>query len=214
MTYQKFDYHMDFEKPERQDVDERKFTDLQLESVKEEFFKLGIEEGQRIHAEEVDSQLRLALGAFERRLSHFIEEQSNQQLKLRQDSIELARIVATKIAISEAEKNAVDRVVSCMEIATQTLLDNPTMIIKVHSDLRDPLREHLQEMGKAEVIKVESMDSLPLTDCQLSWGMGGADCSLQKTVKDIEDIINAAVKSTQEICRHDDYNRKGEKHVR
>ena len=101
----------------------------------------------------------------------------------------MARIIATKIAICEAEHQVVDRVIACMEAATQTLLDQPIIIIQVHPDLCAPLEKRLQQMGKTEGIKVVKGETLAMTDCQFSWGSGGAESSLQKTLQEIDDII-------------------------
>lgn len=185
----KFDYQRDFEKNDKEREDSLKYTDAQLTSAKQKSFKLGIEEGRRLQVEEVESQLLNVLGGFEEKFSHFMEQESEKNIKLQKDSIELARVVATKLAISEAEKNAVERVVSSMEAATQTLLDQPMITIQVHSDLCGPLEQRLQQMGKTTFIKIAQLDNLAITDCQFSWGTGGAEISLQKTLQEIDTII-------------------------
>lgn len=189
----KFDYQRDFEKSDKEREDRRKYTDAQLASEKQTSFDSGVEEGRRLQFQEIESQILTILGGFEEKFSHFMEQESEKNKKLQKDSIELARVVATKLAISEAEKNAVERVVSSMEAATKTLLEQPLITIQVHADLCAPLAQRLQQMGKATRVKIDHLDNLPITDCQFSWGTGGAEISLQKTLQEIDMIIENAV---------------------
>ena len=102
----------------------------------------------------------------------------------------LAREVAVKICLTEAEQHAIDRVLYCLDSITKMLLVRPKMIVKVHADIMETLKSYVQTNIKEGEISIVADDTLKIYDCRFQWQEGGAEVILQSILDQIDTHIS------------------------
>jgi flagellar assembly protein FliH len=189
MGYNKYINENDFDKPARKETSERQFTESELLNAKEASYQKGLEDGRNQNSQEIDAQLADALTGFQDHVVRFADLEATKRREVHEEAIRLAKNIATKICVAESELHAVDRVITCLESVTQTLLGNPKITISVHPDIISPLSEKIQEMIQSGLVQVMTDETIAPMDSRFSWAEGGAESILKKTTDEIEKIV-------------------------
>jgi flagellar assembly protein FliH len=195
---EKFTFNHDFEKPKPIDENAPKYTEDQVIAMRELAYSKGIDEGKNTQQHIIEADLTRALAGFEEQLVNFVNLESEKRAIIHAEAAQLAKIVALKICLTEAEKNSVDRVVTCMEKVTQTLLGKPTMSIVVNPQISQSLSERIKDLIANGEIQIKTDDSLSVMDCRFSWASGGAEVVLKNTLDEVDRLINE-ISHTKEI---------------
>lgn len=198
---EKFTFNYDFEKPKPIDENAPKYTEDQVLAMRELAYQKGIDEGKNQQQEIIEADLAKALHGFEEQLISFVNLESEKRKLIQLEAAQLAKTVALKICLTEAEKNSVDRVMACMEKVTQTLLGKPTMAISVHPQISQSLTEKIKDLIANGDIQIKTDDSLSIMDCRFTWATGGAEVVLKNTLDEVDRLINE-ISYSQEI-EHD-----------
>lgn len=185
----KFLFNHDFEKPIQIDPRAPKYTEDDATLIKNTAYAEGIAEGRSIQQTIIEADLTRAMSGFEDRLVQFVEAESQRRHVVQSEAAQLAKTVATKICLSEAEKHAVDRVLTCMDKITKTLLGNPTMSIVVNPKLEKTLLDRVKDLVSNGQIIVSSDEALSEMDCTFSWASGGAEVLLKNTLNEVDRLI-------------------------
>ena len=197
----KFLFNHDFEKPIQIDPNAPKYTEDDVALMKDAAYAEGVTEGRTIQQTIIEADLSRAMGGFEDKLVQFVEEESLKRQEVHAEAAQLAKAVATKICLTEAEKHAVDRVLTCMEQITKTLLGRPTMAVKVNPKLEKTLLDRVKDLVANGQIVVSSDASLDEMDCTFSWASGGAEVLLKNTLDEVDRLINEL--SNAEESKHE-----------
>ncbi|AIK96526.1 FliH/SctL family protein [Candidatus Odyssella acanthamoebae] len=187
---EKFTFNHDFEKPKPIDENAPKYTEDQAVAMRELAYSKGIDEGKNTQQHLIEADLARALAGFEEQLVNFVNLESEKRAIIHSEAAQLAKIVALKICLTEVEKNSVDRVVTCMEKVTQTLLGKPTMSIVVNPQISQSLSERIKDLITNGEIQIKTDDSLSVMDCRFSWATGGAEVVLKNTLDEVDRLIN------------------------
>lgn len=189
----KFIFQEDFERKECDPVDELKFTERDIIVIKEKAIEEGIQIGRNKEKQEIDAQLIHSLIGFQDHLTRFVDEEGENRRQLQYQAAQLAKSIAIKICVAESENHAVDRVISCMDSVTKNLLGTPKMTLKVNPEIGSALSMRIQEMIQGNRVQVVMDDSIAKMDCQIQWADGSADCILEKTVTEIDSILQETI---------------------
>lgn len=170
------------------------FSEDELNAAKEVAYLEGVNEGKRLQEQEINTKILDIVSSFEEKVNQFIEEEARNRQQLQVLAAKLAHTISVKICLTELEKNAVNRVSTCLERATSLLLNRPQVRISVHPELIEPLGERLQPLIEKEELNVVADPSLEIYDCRLDWQDGGAEILLRHTLDQIDDYINQLTK--------------------
>ncbi|MBX3487262.1 MAG: hypothetical protein KF798_05105 [Candidatus Paracaedibacteraceae bacterium] len=194
----KFTFNHDFEKPIQIDPNAPKYTEDDAALIKEAAYAEGVAEGRAIQQTVIEADLTRAMEGFEDKLIRFAEEEATKRHLVQSEAAHLAKAVAMKICLADVEKHSVDRVLSCMEKVTKTLLGKPTMAIHVNPKIAKTLMERVQDLIQNGQIIIQADDSLEPMDCTFSWASGGAEVLLKNTLDEIERLIGE-ISQTKEL---------------
>jgi len=186
----KFTFNHDFEKPAPIDPNAPKYTEDEMRLIRDQAYAEGVTEGRSIQQQIIDADLARALIGFEDKLVQFVEAEALRRQAIQSEAAQLAKTVALKICLTDLEKHSVDRVVTCMDRVTQSLLGNPTMAIKVNPKLVQPLADRVKNLISQGQIQVRSDELLDEVDCAFSWASGGAEVILKNTLNEIDRLIS------------------------
>ena len=139
--------------------------------------------------EEIEAQILQVVSEFDKQFTKFIDIEVEKRQQIQVMAAKLARAVAVKICLTEAEQHAIDRVLHCLESITKMLLIRPKMIVKVHADIIEPLKSYVQNNAKEGEIIVMADDTLKIYDCRFEWQEGGAEVILQTILDQIDTNI-------------------------
>lgn len=189
----KYTFPEDFEERECDPVDELKYTERDIIVVQKKALDEGIQIGKNQEKQEIDTQLIEALIGFRGHLSRFVDQEGENRRQLQYQAAQLAKSIAIKICVAESENNAVDRVMACMDSVTKNLLGSPKITLRVNPEIESALSERIQEMIQNNLVHVSTDDSIAKMDCQLQWTDGSAECILEKTLIDIDSVLEETV---------------------
>lgn len=187
---EKFTFNHDFEKPKPVDENAPKYTEDQVCAMKEVAHSKGVDEGKAIQRQIIEADLVNAVLGFEQELTKFVEVESDKRRQVQLEAAQLAKTIALKICLTDNEKKSVERVVTCMEKITQTLLNKPTMAISVNPKISQALGQRIQDLIVDGSIQIKTDESLDMTDCRFAWASGGAEVVLKNTLSEVDRIIN------------------------
>lgn len=165
------------------------FSEEELMGARELAHQEGIEEGRQLQHEEIEAQILQVVSEFDKQFTKFIDIEVEKRQQIQVMAAKLARAVAVKICLTEAEQHAIDRVLHCLESITKMLLIRPKMIVKVHADIIEPLKSYVQNNAKEGEIIVMADDTLKIYDCRFEWQEGGAEVILQTILDQIDTNI-------------------------
>lgn len=194
----KFIFNYDFEKPVQIDPNAPKYTEDDAVLIKEAAHAEGVAEGRSIQQTVIEADLMRAMGGFEDKLVRFVEDEASKRQIVQTEAAQLAKAIAMKICLTEVEKHSVDRVITCMDRITKTLLGKPTMAINVSPKIAKILTERVQTLIETGQIVVQVDNALDPMDCTFSWAAGGAEVLLKNILNDVDHLINE-ISQTKEL---------------
>lgn len=166
------------------------FSEDELAAAKEMAYMGGIEEGKVLQKKEIDADILQVLTGFEVQLTDFLKNEAQKRQQLQMEAAKLAKTIALKICLTELEKHAVDRVVTCLESTTKMLLSRPQINVSVHPQLAEPLGVCIKQLIKGGDIQVVTDETLTIHDCRFQWQEGGTEVILQNILDQIDTYIN------------------------
>lgn len=193
MSLEKYTFLDDFDKPRLPLGEELKYTDNDLEGARLKALREGVEKGRQQEKQSIDSELIQVLGSFQNHFSRFVQEESERRQQVQYQASQLAKEIALKICISEAEKNAVDRVLSCFESVTKSILETPKITLFVHPKFEKVLAEKMNTVAQGDSVNLIADASIAVTDCKLEWQDGSAESILERIIDQIGSTLESSV---------------------
>lgn len=166
------------------------FSENELIAAREIAYLEGVEEGKALQKKEIEADILQVLTGFDKQLTSFLDEEAEKRQQLQMEAAKLAKTIALKICLTELEKHAVDRVVTCLESTTKMLLSRPRIHVNVHPQLVEPLKVCVQQLMKGGDIQVVTDETLTIYDCRFQWQEGGTEVILQNILDQIDTYIS------------------------
>lgn len=114
--------------------------------------------------------------------------------RCRQDAIGIAQAVARRTVEKFAQESALHVIENILCETLPRVIDEPRVVIRVHNDLLDPLKQHLSSItsqcGFPGSVILLSEPDLQVPDCRIEWADGGADYSGEEILSDIDELID------------------------
>jgi flagellar assembly protein FliH len=167
--------------------------EAELAAAREAAFAAGREAGLAEGRETAEAQAAVALHGIAERLAELFRRQEEANAATARDAVAVALAAARKLFPDLNRRNALGEVERLVETTLDKLMDEPRVVIRVGATLRDPLEARIGPLiaGTAYAGKVTILadDSLPLGDCRLEWADGGAERSVERLMREIDEVI-------------------------
>lgn len=169
------------------------FSEEQMQAARDEGFAVGREEGQREAMSAIQIQTLDALKQITADISELfaIQEQANETLT--RDAVKIAEACVRKLFPDLNARNAIGEIARLVRMSLQYVMEEPRVIVRVHTSLRDQIAAHLEGLragGSYEgEINVIADESIAAGDCRVEWSGGGAERDSAALWKTIDEIV-------------------------
>jgi flagellar assembly protein FliH len=106
---------------------------------------------------------------------------------------DLALAIAKKIIGRELKHTPLSALRETVVECVSRLIDEPRIIIYVHSELMQPMQTELRQIAQNEgfpgVLEVRSDDQLAQTDCRIEWRNGLVERQLGQLLSQVETLL-------------------------
>lgn len=199
-----FDIDFEDEKPPAEEVEdiveyvepeviEPVFKGYNLEISYDAGFDDGREEGIRESSSAIQQQVSETLKIMMQNLSEIYSIQEKANADAARDAMTAALAVARKVLPTLGERDALGEVERMIEMTIKKVIDEPRIVVRVNEKLHDQMLEHINALikdGRFESRLILQPDAdLPIGDCKIDWGSGGAERNMDAMWREIDAII-------------------------
>lgn len=181
------------ETPTEPEVVEPTYGEEQLLQAREEGFAAGKEEGHKEALASLQQRILDTLDVVGAAVKDLYAHQREANDQVMRDAVVIALGISRKLFPDLNERNALGEVGRMVEMTVQRIVEEPRVVIRVHSDLRDSLDEHLDRLSKAigyeGKLIVSPDDSIAMGDCRMEWSSGAAVRDTQALWQIIEEVL-------------------------
>lgn len=170
------------------------------EAAYQKGFEAGLEEGKGVGQSQAWSE---ALETIQQKTNDLLETINGNLEKLEPVAEKIARDCfdsTMKMAMAVVKKilpsmtaEAGEEIRKLLEQNFHFLAKEPKIIIKLHPDMVECVKEKLAELAKKNSfsgkISINKDESLPKTDCRVEWEYGGLDRSVQSILDETEELL-------------------------
>lgn len=180
----KFTFDQNFEKPSegqaaRLEKEACKYTDADLETATRQAFAEGHAAGSAEARTDVEAAIAKTLEAAVDALVGLSEAQKTAVEALRHDALELACLIARKLAPALISRWPLEEIEALVGDCLAVLHEEPRIVLRVNEALLDGLKDRLdglsQRAGFAGQIVLLPDDAIAPEACRVEWADGGAD---------------------------------------
>jgi flagellar assembly protein FliH len=174
------------------------FTVEELEAAKLAAHQQGVQEGKAEAMASIEQQANLTLDLVLRQMGDLLKQYKHWTAEVHHDSISMATAIMRKLAPELLRGSELPQVEHIINEAFQFLTDQPKVMIRVASDLEEPLSGKVNLMasrvGYEGQVVLTGDPELELTDCRISWYAGAVERSLDETWEQIDEMVSRVLK--------------------
>ena len=174
------------------------FSEEELAAARQAAFaegrSAGIAEAEATHAK----RLAIAVEGLPPLFARLAEQVASEAEEQRRETLEAAVTVVRKLFPQFARDNGLDEIRAVVEACLERLRDEPRVVIRCADEDLDPLRERIEQSaaqggfeGKLVFLADENLAS---GDLRVEWADGGAERNQAALWKEIDAIIERALK--------------------
>ncbi|OHC74785.1 MAG: hypothetical protein A3G18_10075 [Rhodospirillales bacterium RIFCSPLOWO2_12_FULL_58_28] len=175
------------------EVIEPVFKGYNLEISYDAGFDDGKEEGIREASSAVQQQTSETLKTIMKNLSDIYGIQEKANVVEARNAMAAALAVARKALPALGERNALGEIERMIEMILKKVIDEPQVTVRVNDKLHDQILEHVEALVKSGNFKgkliLQPDSALPISDCKIDWGSGGAERNMEVLWQEIDAII-------------------------
>lgn len=184
------------------------FSEADLKMAERDGFQKGfidgMEEGKRnAHNEQADihATLQATIEGFVKHLAPLFANYRSGVRALAKDTPELALVIAKKVAGNALNENGAAMIAEITTRCIETLIDEPKIIVTVHSSLEETLKTMLSELTEklrvaGDIIVVGDAHIAP-PNCRIEWKNGAMHRDAEQLWQHIEQIVDGMKVSKQ-----------------
>jgi flagellar assembly protein FliH len=173
------------------------FSEEELNLAREAAYEDGRQHGHAEAHDAINAHIAATLNDLGQQIVGLQRIQTETNEEIRHDSIRLAFAVLKKMLPAACTTHAFEEVAHVIEEVVGHLLDEPRIIVRVATDLVEPLRGRLEEVADAHGFEgrvvVQADARLVAGDCKVEWADGGAERDQARLMAEIEATIERAV---------------------
>ncbi len=156
-------------------------------------FDAGKEEGVREASGEIEKQVLETLAKMAENLNVIFENQKEANAAAARDAVSAALAVSRKVLPDLGERNALGEVQRMVESVLEKVIDEPRLVVRTNEQIHEQLAERIDAMRQSgnfhgDII-LQACTELPVGDCRVEWGNGGAERNMESVWREIDEII-------------------------
>jgi flagellar biosynthesis/type III secretory pathway protein FliH len=173
------------------------FSEEELQAARQSGFMEGRNAGLVEAQASLERRIADALDQVSRALAELSGDQSQAIHETMQNALEVTHAVLRKIVPDYVRRHGSDEVQSLVRQVVETLIDEPRIVIRVASDMVEPLRPRIEAAGKACSFEGQLVlfgdASLGESDCRLEWSSGAAERLTDEQWRAVDGIVSRAL---------------------
>ena len=177
------------------------FSEEELQAAKDEAFQEGRAEGFRQAETTTQQMIANALNIIAAGMPSLRDAQDQANDDTARTALQVALNALGRVLPTFVARHGAGEIETMVAELMPHLLDQPRIIVKVHHDLVEGLRDRLVAVTDANgfegrVVVMGDAAIMP-GDCRLEWADGGAERDMARVWQEIEDIIDRHVKAIE-----------------
>ncbi len=201
MTAVKFEFDTQFDGGVNKKEAETKALHLkELDETRAQAIEEGFEQGQQQALAGIEAQTNETVARIEASLNQFYQQFSLIEQQLKQDSINLAYAVASRLVPTLLDKQPEQEILTLIHECLESATDVHSIVILVHEEMIERINPHIErlsiQMGDTVEIKLKGDSTMAIQDCIIEWPNGGASRDWNAINQSIEKTINQWLNET------------------
>ncbi|MBI1776589.1 MAG: hypothetical protein HYR63_14685 [Proteobacteria bacterium] len=173
------------------------FSEEELQAARQAGFNEGRNTGLVEAQASLERRLADAMDQVSRALAELGRDQSQAIHETMQNALEVTHAIARKVIPAHVRRHGSEEIQSLVRQVIETLIDEPRIVIRVSSELVEPLRPQIEAAGKACSFEGQLVlfgeESLGDSDCRLEWSSGAAERLNEEQWREIDRIVARAL---------------------
>jgi len=177
------------------------FSAEEMSAARDEGFVKGRKEGVREASETTERLISETTQLIDTHLSNLFDQQRAANARIFQDAIGVSVTTVKKCFPHLNAKNGIDEIEHIVSEVLAQILEEPRVVINVHTDLKSPLDARLETItqkthfdGRA-VIREDA--AIAPGDCRIEWSNGGAERNMDELWQRIDQIVESNLAAEQ-----------------
>ncbi|WP_420404640.1 hypothetical protein [Nisaea sp.] len=169
------------------------YTQEEVDEAKEASYQLGRQEGMSAAMSGIEQQVAVALEGVLGQVGQLKDAHRKWANEMQHDAVRLSATIMRKLAPELTRGTELPQIEHVINQAFQFLTEQPKVMIRVATEIEEPLRDKVQLMAsrvgyEGEVVLVGDPE-LVATDCRVSWAAGAVERSLDETWNEIDVMV-------------------------
>lgn len=173
------------------------YTQEEVDDAKEASYQLGRQEGMSAAMSGIEQQVAVALEGVLAEVGKLKDAHRKWTNEMQRDAVRLSATIMRKLAPELTRGTELPQIEHVINQAFQFLTEQPKVMIRVATEIEEPLRDKVQLMAsrvgyEGEVVLVGDPE-LVATDCRVSWAAGAVERSLDETWHEIDAMVERTI---------------------
>lgn len=173
------------------------YTQEEVDDAKEASYQLGRQEGMSAAMSGIEQQVAVALEGVLSQVGKLKDAHRKWTNEMQRDAIRLSATIMRKLAPELTRGTELPQIEHVINQAFQFLTEQPKVMIRVATEIEEPLRSKVQLMAsrvgyEGEVVLVGDPE-LVATDCRVSWAAGAVERALDETWHEIDEMVERTI---------------------
>jgi len=173
------------------------YTQEEVDEAKEASYQLGRQEGMAAAMSGIEQQVAVALEGVLAEVGKLKEAHNKWASEMQRDAVRLSATIMRKLAPELTRGTELPQIEHVINQAFQFLTEQPKVMIRVATEIEEPLRDKVHLMAsrvgyEGEVVLVGDPE-LVATDCRVSWAAGAVERSLDETWSEIDEMVERTI---------------------
>lgn len=173
----------------------KKQAEAEAEQEREALRATAFAEGQQAGRKEAEQSLAQAtattLAAVQANLEHLHAQREAICQDMRLGAVRVALALVRKVFPEMARRNALGEIEALIERTLSDLLDEPRVVIRIHDETLDAMRQHIEAIAKrcgydGDVVLLADSD-VGRWDCRVEWADGGLERDTERLWQKVEE---------------------------
>lgn len=161
------------------------FSEAELEQVRTASYAHGKKDGLAEAEAARDKRVADLLHTISRDMKTLFSSETARYVRYEEEAVSLAIAVFRKLFPALNETHGLDEIERAIAAVLERRRDDHEIIIEIHPDYSDSIRDRLQQSRSVGKITVKSNETLGPGDCRMHWNNGGAERSATALAEEI-----------------------------
>mgnify|MGYP000486442781 CR=1 FL=1 len=185
------------EKPVNAEEEEKSFSEEELNSAREESFRLGVHDAtQKIRNEHEERSIQTQENLTQQ-LVTLLEAEQRREIEKSLDTAKLVLSIVKKMMPGLSRKYGEDEIISLVRQSLSDRADEPRIVLSVHESMLETMRGKIDNITQSQAyqgsVVIIADDNLSVTDCRVEWADGGIEKDFDRLYASIDKAFQQVV---------------------